>query len=726
MKRFILHTLENSPSRMLTNVKTQSGISGCFSTSVKALSILCLTLVSISPFPAVAQGVDTPSVSVPSQISVTTNSTTTISGLSIVDPWAQTAPGEMVVNLSVSAGALILSGATGTGTASISYSGTFAQINAGLATLAYKAPANAGTATFTINPWNQAGNNSTTTTAIQIAAAPPPVDTPSVNVPSSINVLSMETTAITGLSIIDPWAQTAPGQMKVNLTVSGGTLLLNGASGTGTASLSFSGTLAQINTALATLAYVSTPIPGTATLTINPWNQAGNNSTATTTIDITPRGGNGDSTGVQAYRIADMMERFGVNTFAMYAGGPNPEYSQGDYSPSDVSATINWLTDGSGMVMYDREYHWDGYGTDPTYITTLQSTWCPEVNSATGAQFTMAPASGAPAFASVDGMLQLAQQSASSTGWMKWVEGMNEPNQNNVAAGDALAAQQQLFAGAPTGVGVVLPSITFGLPYPERYTTSSFPTLANYISPGNIAPYGTISNLHIYPSTEMDIDDGSNRNGELGDIATAFNIEWPGYPQLITEWHPTLYNSQGHNLDPTYDAYYAPMFILSGFSHFNFLGYIWYSLFDYNSSLQSGLFVTDVNSPKPVANTIQAMYGLTGDHGATKHSFATGKINFNISGLPAPVNSASPYTGGQYALFENSEETFFLYVWNGQVDPGGAAMPVTINFNSHPMASVSEYNISSTTPQALVQSWSGTRSVTVQLDASVRLFVIHY
>jgi hypothetical protein len=60
------------------------------------------------------------------------------------------------------------------------------------------------------------------------------------------------------------------------------------------------------------------------------------------------------------------------------------------------------------------------------------------------------------------------------------------------------------------------------------------------------------------------------------------------------------------------------------------------------------------------------------------------------------------------------------------VDPGGAAMPVTINFNSHPMASVSEYNISSTTPQTLVQSWSGTRSVTIQLDASVRLFVIHY
>ena len=69
----------------------------------------------------------------------------------------------------------------------------------------------------------------------------------------------------------------------------------------------------------------------------------------------------------------------------------------------------------------------------------------------------------------------------------------------------------------------------------------------------------------------MDIDDGSNRQGELGDIATAFNIEWPGYPQLITEWHPTLYNSQGHNLDPTYDAYYSPMFILSGYTHFNFL-----------------------------------------------------------------------------------------------------------------------------------------------------------
>ncbi|HWE83589.1 MAG TPA: hypothetical protein VG267_01495 [Terracidiphilus sp.] len=677
----------------------------------------------IAPMLACAQA-DTPSVDVPSSINVTTNSTTTISGLSIVDPWAQNAPGSMVVNLSVSTGTLVLTGASGSGTASLSYTGTLNQINSALGTLAYKSTANTGSATFTINPWNQAGNNSTATTTINIAVGGP--DTPSVTVPSTINVTANSTTTISGLSIVDPWAQNNPGNMTVNLSVTAGTLTLSGASGTGTASLSYSGTLNQINSALLRLAYNSPASTGTATFTVNPWNQAGNNSTATATIDIGTGSGGGDPSGTQAYRVADMMERFGVNTFAMNAGGPNPEYSAGDYSPDDVTAALNWLTDGSGLTMYDREYHWDGYGSDPTYITNLQSTWCPQVNSGTGAQFTMAPASGAPASASVDGILQLAQQSASSNGWMKWVEGMNEPNQNNVAASDALAAQEQLFAGAPSGIGVVLPSITFGLPYPEQYTTSSFPTLANYIAPNTIAPYGTIANLHVYPSTEMDIDDGSNRKGELGDIATGFNTEWPGYPQLITEWHPTLYNSEGHNLDPTYDAYYAPMFILSGFTHYNFLGYIWFSLFDYSSSMQAGLFVSDSSNPKPVANTIRAMYGLTGDQGSTKHTFSPSKVNYSISGLPSPVNGASPYTGGQSALFQNSAGTYFLYVWNGQDNPGGTATPVTIQFNSHAMTSVSEYNISSTSPQTVLQSWSSASSITIQLDASVRLFVIHY
>lgn len=692
---------------------------------VRLLSIGSLLLVLSASISCAAQA-DTPTVNVPSSFNVTTTSTTTLSGVSIVDSWAQNNPGSMVVNVSVSSGTLVLSGASGTGTASLSYSGTLDQINSGLAGLTYQSPANTGTATLSVNPWNQAGNSSTATTTINIAAGPPPPDTPSVTVPSSFNVTTNSTTTLSGVSIVDPWAQNSPGSMVVNVSVSAGALVLSGASGTGTASLSYSGTLNQINSALATLAYQSTANTGSAMLTVNPWNQAGNNSTATSTINIETSSGGGDSSGTQAYRIADMMERFGVNTFSMYAGGPNPFYSDGDYSSSDVITTINWLTDGSGMTMYDREYHWDGYQTDPNYITNLQSTWCPQVSSGTGTRFTMAPASQAPAAYSVDGILQLAQQSASGSGWMKWIEGMNEPNQNGISASDAVAAQQQLFSGAPGGVGVVLPSITFGLPYPEQYTTGSYPTLANYVNPSTIAPYGTIANLHVYPSKAMDIDDGSNRQGELGDIATAFNIEWPGYPQLITEWHPTLYNSEGHNLDPTYDAYYAPMFILSGYTHFNFLGYIWFSLFDHDPSMQSGMFVSDSSNPKPVAYTIQAMYGLTGDHGATKHTFAPGKINYTITGLPSPVDGASPYTGGQSALFQSSQGTYFLYVWNEQDNPGGSATGVTVNFNDHAMTSVTEYNITSTSPQTALQSWSGASSLTFQLDASVRLFVIQY
>ena len=428
----------------------------------------------------------------------------------------------------------------------------------------------------------------------------------------------------------------------------------------------------------------------------------------------------GDSTGLQAYRIADMMERFGVDTFSD-PGTFNPWGSAGNYSTAGVIAALNWLLADSGMTMYDREYHFDNSGKNINYLTNMQSWWCPTVAAATGTQFTMAPGSGATAHGTVDGELFLANQSAATTHWMKWVEGLNEPNLNGIPANETIYAQQLIWASAPAGIPVVLPALVVGLPFVEGYMTS-------YINTTLLAQYGSIANLHIYPSTEADIDDGSNRKGQLGDFAVGFNRTFPGYPQLITEWHPTLYNSHGHVSDPVYDAYYAPMFILSGFVNYNFIGYIWFALFDYGQGAheQCGLFNNSVANPKNVAYTIQAMYGLTGDRGDTKHTFSAGKINLNITGLQLPINTASQYTGGQYALFQNSSGTFFLYVWNAQANPGGNSSHVTINFLDQPMTSVVEYNISGESPQSVVQSWNSAATISFSLDASVLLFVIDY
>jgi hypothetical protein len=80
------------------------------------------------------------------------------------------------------------------------------------------------------------------------------------------------------------------------------------------------------------------------------------------------------------------------------------------------------------------------------------------------------------------------------------------------------------------------------------------------------------------------------------------------------------------------------------------------------------------------ALAIQAMYQLGGPASATKHTFTPGKLNYTTSGLPAPINAASPNTGGQTMLFQNDAGQFLLYVWDAQVAPGGTAVPVTISF----------------------------------------------
>ena len=127
------------------------------------------------------------------------------------------------------------------------------------------------------------------------------------------------------------------------------------------------------------------------------------------------------------------------------------------------------------------------------------------------------------------------------------------------------------------------------------------------------------------------------------------------------------------------------------------------------------------------ALAIQAMYQLGGPASATKHTFTPGKVHYTTSGLPAPINAASPNTGGQTMLFQNDAGQFLLFVWNAQVAPGGTAVPVTIAFPSHAMTKIVEYIIthasSNMTP---VQTVTAASSITLQLAADVHLLVITY
>jgi hypothetical protein len=66
----------------------------------------------------------------------------------------------------------------------------------------------------------------------------------------------------------------------------------------------------------------------------------------------------GDATGTQAYRIADMMERFGANIFPSDSADHNylGAYPS-DFTSSSVIAAISWLTGDSGLTMRLRIYY---------------------------------------------------------------------------------------------------------------------------------------------------------------------------------------------------------------------------------------------------------------------------------------------------------------------------------------------------------------------------------
>jgi len=115
---------------------------------------------------------------------------------------------------------------------------------------------------------------------------------PSVINPSAITVKTSSSNTVSGVSIMDYVAATHAGTMALNVNCSSGTITMkdqngNLISGSGTGYISYVGTLAQENAALATLTYEASGSPGSDLLTINPWNEIGENTTQNIYIAVT-------------------------------------------------------------------------------------------------------------------------------------------------------------------------------------------------------------------------------------------------------------------------------------------------------------------------------------------------------------------------------------------------------------------------------------------------------
>ena len=189
---------------------------------------------------------------------------TAIAGISVNDVDGNLATTQLtvlngIVNVDISGGATISVGANNSAT--LTLSGTQAQINAALATVNYQSNLNYnGGDTLTVLSTDSTGVPLTDSDDVTINVTP--VDDAPVNtVPAAVqNIPEDVLTAIAGISVNDVDGNLATTQLTVlngivNVDISGGATISVGANNSAT--LTLSGTQAQINAALATVNYQS-------------------------------------------------------------------------------------------------------------------------------------------------------------------------------------------------------------------------------------------------------------------------------------------------------------------------------------------------------------------------------------------------------------------------------------------------------------------------------------
>jgi RHS repeat-associated protein len=219
---------------------------------------------------------DAPTLTVPGPLSTIEDQPLSISGVSIAD--VDAGSGEIRLNLSVAHGTLALSttgltfeNGTASGDATLEFTGSLTDVNAAIATLVYTPDADwpgavssdIDTLMIAVDDLGNTGSGGALTDSATIDITVMAVnDSPQISGPSSWTVLEDVPSSLIGLSLSDPDIGT--GSMEVTLEVQTGVLNLptSGLSfsegdGTDDTRVVFTGTLSDINAALAALSYTT-------------------------------------------------------------------------------------------------------------------------------------------------------------------------------------------------------------------------------------------------------------------------------------------------------------------------------------------------------------------------------------------------------------------------------------------------------------------------------------
>jgi hypothetical protein len=402
--------------------------------------------------------------------------------------------------------------------------------------------------------------------------------------------------------------------------------------------------------------------------------------------------------GIQAKRIVDLIERFGVNTFSSMDEHNSWGSWPADYSPPSTVAALKYLVGDSGFTLSLREYHYAGrYDMQKQWFAAIL-TELPDT------RFTVCPGANASA-ADVPTMLRLPHT---------WVEGLNEPNTDfgsgEVPFETTLSIQQTILdARAENIMG---PSIVAGTPHPEGWITGYCKT------PENLATLNALFSLgngHYYPPASPDVPGtGYSINEYVGGL-------WSVYAQHLihlTEFHPTLYNARGYKPDQKgwdghRDAYYTLCTWLRCAQN-GTQGLWWYALFDYGTVYKCGLFPQKyANDPRPAATAIRNLCTICTDKG-DRRGFIPGVLNVKITGLTDATD---------LDVYQASDGRYLIPVWHAAEELGqGDAVWITLDFGT-PMERVSMYNpLDSAGP---VDTLHAVRQMTFGLPPGVIVLEVH-
>lgn len=405
--------------------------------------------------------------------------------------------------------------------------------------------------------------------------------------------------------------------------------------------------------------------------------------------------------GVQAKRVADVVELFGVNTFSSLDDGNLWGSWPADYRPASVVAALNYITEGTGFALRLREYHYNGR-------EDMQRDWLRQViDQLPGTRVAICPGANATV-RDIPTMVALAQDPACA---IYWAEGLNEPNTNfgsgEVPVEQTKAMQDALWAARDTIPASILgPSIVAGTPHPEGWIRGY---CGNQMDAINAAMQE--GNGHYYPPGCPDVPGtGYSTSEYIGGLWTAY----AQHPIHLTEFHPTLYNSVGLKPDdPAWngerDAFYTLLTLLRCVKC-NAPGCWWYALFDYGSVYRCGLFPrAGTDAPRPAATVLRNLCRIMADDNPMARTFAPGKLDVAVAG------------DCDWDLYQGSNGTFRLALWRGATELGGTSKPIEVSFGDSgvrvaefdPIVSAAPVRISEDTGSYLVGLPAGVRILTI-------------